>query len=197
MASNDYQFVTKWRFDNTTPDEVDSILTRGEDLARWWPSVYLDVKKLAPSGPDGTGARFELFTQGWLPYRLRWSFTVTRANHPNSFAIAATGDFVGTGEWSIVAAEGGKVDVTYDWVISADKPLLKYLSFIMKPFFSLNHQWAMERGREALELELRRVHGDKDVPAPRGPVPAWKSGGTVLFVIGGFAAVIWALKNLL
>ena len=197
MAANDYQFVTKWRFDGTTIEEIDAILSKGEGLARWWPSVYLGVKKLEAGGPGGVGTRFELDTQGWLPYRLRWSFVVTRADHPRSFAIEAQGDFVGHGEWTIAPVEGGKVDVTYVWTISADKPLLKYLSFLFKPFFSLNHQWAMERGREGMELELRRRHGEQNVPAPRPPVPAWKSGGILLLVFGGAASVIWAIRNLL
>ena len=35
------------------------------------------------------------------------------------------------------------VNIIYDWRIRANKPLLRYLSFIMKPIFSANHHWAM------------------------------------------------------
>jgi len=31
-------------------------------------------------------------------------------------------------------------DITYDWRIRADKPLLRYLSFVFKPIFSANHR---------------------------------------------------------
>jgi len=63
---------------------------------------------------------------------------------------------------------GEFVDVTYDWRIVAEKPLLRYGSFALRPFFAANHRWAMARGHESLALELRRRRGEKDVPAPPG-----------------------------
>jgi hypothetical protein len=193
VASNDYRFVTRWHF-NATAEEVDAILSDGESLARWWPSVYLEVKTLAAGGPDGIGKRVGLLTQGWLPYRLRWEFTVTRADRPRGFAIDANGDFVGTGVWRFEPA-GDQLEVTYEWTIRADKALLKYLSFAMKPFFSLNHHWAMERGREALGLELQRRRGIR-VPSPRGPVPAWYSLGALAIGCSTLGALVWALARL-
>ena len=44
--------------------------------------------------------------------------------------------------------------MTYDWKIRADKPLLRYLSFLLKPIFSANHRWAMAQGEKALRAEL-------------------------------------------
>ena len=66
------------------------------------------------------------------------------------------------------------VDVTYDWRISAEKPLLRYGSLLFRPIFAANHRWAMARGEESLKLELLRRHAptaaDRDaVPAPPGP----------------------------
>jgi hypothetical protein len=51
--------------------------------ARWWPSVYIDVKK--------RGDIVELYTKGWLPYTLRWSFRVLETK-PDGFIIEAFGD---------------------------------------------------------------------------------------------------------
>jgi hypothetical protein len=48
------------------------------------------------------------------------------------------------------------VDVSYDWRIRADKPLLRWLSFLLKPVFRWNHHWAMARGEESLRAELVR-----------------------------------------
>lgn len=67
----------------------------------------------------------------------------------------ASGDFVGRGVWSIVQ-DGAFVDVSFDWKLLAEKPLLRYLSFLLKPAFEANHRWAMEQGRKDLELELER-----------------------------------------
>lgn len=43
-----------------------------------------------------------------------------------------------------------------DWYVTADKPLLKYLSPIFKPMFRANHYWAMDQRKESLERELKR-----------------------------------------
>ena len=67
--------------------------------------------------------------------------------------LVASGDFVGRGIWTLVQ-DGSDVLVTYDWKILAEKPLLRNLSFIMKPIFGANHYWAMAKGEESLKLEL-------------------------------------------
>jgi hypothetical protein len=172
MRSNDYHFVTHWRVQSTC-EEISQIIGNGPDLVRWWPSVYLDVQELTPGGPDGIGKEIGLYTKGWLPYTLRWQFRVTAANPPHGFTLEAWGDFVGRGVWSF-AQDGEWVDITYDWSIRADKPLLRNLSFIMKPLFSANHHWAMRMGEISLRLELARRHAPTlaaraAVPEPPGP----------------------------
>jgi hypothetical protein len=39
----------------------------------------------------------------------------------------------------------------------------------MKPLFSANHHWAMNKGFESLNLELRRRNGEQNVPPPPKP----------------------------
>jgi len=172
MASNDYEFVTRWRVQGTVA-EVKEILGDAASLPRWWPSVYLDVSVLVPGDPAGVGKTVELLTQGWLPYQLRWRFVTTEAR-ADGFTLEATGDFEGRGVWTFVQA-GSDVDVTYDWRIRARKALLRSLSWLLKPVFAANHRWAMARGEESLALELRRRRAVTDadraaIPAPPGPM---------------------------
>ena len=161
MAGNEYAFVTRWRVEGPI-EEVSDILDDAEGLPRWWPSVYLDVSKR----PDGV---VDLYTQGWLPYTLRWSFRITERHYPYGFSLEASGDFVGRGVWTF-KQDGPSADITYDWRIRADKPLLRYLSFVFKPLFAANHRWAMARGEESLKLELRRRHAH--TPAELAAIPA-------------------------
>jgi hypothetical protein len=163
MAANDYHFITHWRLRGTR-EEIAAILSDAADLPRWWPSVYLDARVLAPGDEQGIGKYVELHTKGWLPYTLRWRFRVTKANPPKGFEIAAEGDFVGRGIWTF-APDDEYVHVIYDWMIRADKPVLRYFSWIMKPIFAANHRWAMARGEESLKLELARRRAD--TPAER------------------------------
>lgn len=174
MASNDYHFITRWRVEGDVR-EVADILNDPLSLPRWWPSVYLDVWEVQPAGPDGTGRVIGLYTKGWLPYTLRWQFSVSESNYPFGFRIEAHGDFVGRGIWTI-EQDGPWVDVTYDWKIEAAMPLLKYGSFAMKPIFSWNHRWAMARGEESMKIELQRRRATTQeardsVPSPPGPTP--------------------------
>jgi hypothetical protein len=140
---------------------------------RWWPSVYLEVLVLEPGDARGLGRVVSLFTKGWLPYTLRWQFEVSEVHHPHGFRLEAWGDFVGRGIWTFTAA-GDAVIVTYDWKITAAKPLLRDLSFVLKPIFAANHHWAMRMGDISLRLELarRRARTEAErarIPAPPGP----------------------------
>jgi hypothetical protein len=144
---NDYVFVTRWRVEATI-EEVSEILDDALSLPRWWPSVYLEVRKL----PDGV---IDLYTKGWLPYTLHWRFRITESRQPHGFSLEAWGDLVGRGVWTLTQ-DGRYADVVYDWRVRADKPILRYGSFIFKPIFAANHRWAMARGEVSLKLELLR-----------------------------------------
>jgi hypothetical protein len=104
---------------------------------------------------------------------LRWESITTGAQRPNLLAIRASGDFSGRGIWSIVQ-DGGFADITFDWKLTVRKPLVRYLSFALKPLFEANHRWAMEQGRTSLELELARgrtrtVEEMNAIAEPPGP----------------------------
>ncbi len=162
-----YHFVTHWRV-RATDKEVFDVLSDPIGLKRWWPSVYLDVKVLDPGDPaTHEGRLIGLHTKGWLPYTLKWQFTVTRSNPPHGFELVAMGDFMGIGIWTLTQ-QGEFAHVTYDWQVAVRKPLIRYLSPVFRPVFGANHRWAMARGLESLELELRRRRGES-VPAPPGP----------------------------
>jgi hypothetical protein len=177
MACADYEFVTRWRV-RGTPEEVFRIIDDPPALPRWWPSVYLEVIEREPGDTNGVGKVVDLLTKGWLPYTLRWRLRTLEKVAPTRIVLEAYGDFMGQGVWTFAAAEpvSGKpvTDVTYDWRIRAEKPLLRSLSWLLKPVFSANHRWAMARGEESLKLELlRRRAADEGersgIPAPPPP----------------------------
>jgi hypothetical protein len=168
MPSNDYHFITHWRIEGTV-QEVTEILNNAEELARWWPSVYLGVKVLESGDGAGLGRVVDLYTKGWLPYTLRWQFRVTDVRQ-DGFTLLAHGDFEGRGIWTF-KQEGPWVHGIYDWKISAEKPLLRYFSFITKPIFAANHRWAMAKGEESLKLELLRRRAASEQERARIPTP--------------------------
>lgn len=188
MASNDYHFITHWRVRGTV-DEVAQVIGDAPSLARWWPSVYLDVQEIESGDVQGVGKVIDLYTKGWLPYTLRWRFRIADVQPAQSITLEAQGDFVGRGIWTF-AQDGAWVDLTYDWRIRAEKPLLRWLSPLLKPVFSANHRWAMRQGEESLWLELERCRATTPadlarIPPPPGPTPSWSPW----VLVGAFAAV--------
>jgi hypothetical protein len=158
MGSADYEFQTVWRVAGT-PDEVAAILGDATALPRWWPSVYLaaepSVGNMENRPSSGLPGPVYLHTKGWLPYTLRWTLTVTEPVTSRGLALPAAGDLTGTGRWTF-EEDGPETVITYDWRVSAAKPLLRRMSWLLKPAFSSNHRWAMASGQESLALELRR-----------------------------------------
>ncbi len=156
MSTNQYHFITKWEF-NASIEEVFKLIENGSDLPRWWPEVYLSAKAEKIGRLDRIGDKIHFQTKGWLPYTLHWTAEVISLNVPNHMEIKATGDFIGTGIWTL-SQTGALTKVQFDWHILAEKPLLRYFSFIAKPIFSWNHHWAMARGFESLKAELLRAN---------------------------------------
>ena len=165
----DYEFRTVWRVAGTV-GEVRDVLADGRSLPRWWPAVYLSVDVVDEGDGRGNGSEIAVFTTGWLPYTLRWTMRVTEPMTDTGFALSATGDLVGTGRWAF-AQDGPEVVITYDWRVGARKPLLRRLTWLLRPVFAANHRWAMARGEESLRLELRRRRATSEAERLQVPPP--------------------------
>jgi hypothetical protein len=153
VLSRKWQTTNDWRVEATVA-EVYSILEDTSDLGRWWSSVYFDVKVLEPARENGMGKRISLKATGWLPYILSLEF-VTTEKKEDGFTVKATGELEGTGVWKF-EQDGAFVNITFDWTVIANKPIIEKLSFLLKPIFRSNHNWTMRRGEESLKLELLR-----------------------------------------
>src|ERR671915_76913 len=69
-------------------------------------------------GPPAPGRRARVKARGYLPYRLRFE-----------------------------PVEGG-TRATLDWRPVVNKPLVRYLTPVLRPLFASNHYWTMRRGQE-------------------------------------------------
>jgi len=193
LANNNYHFITHWRVESTI-NEVSEVLGDPLALMRWWPSVYLDVKVVEPGEEHGLGRVVNLYTKGWLPYTLRWDFRVTEVRK-DGFTLVAWGDFDGRGIWTF-EQDGPWVNITYDWKIKAEKPLLRYFSFIMKPLFSANHHWAMAKGEESLKFELARRHAASQAELVHIPAPPQPTSSSPVPLLFG-AVAVFAIATIL
>jgi hypothetical protein len=198
---NQYAFLSHWRVEGTC-GEVADVLGDPLALPRWWPSVYLDVEEIRPSDERGLGRCVRLHTAGWLPYTLRWEFEIVESRYPSGYTLVASGDFDGVGVWTF-EQDGAFVNAIYDWRrLTAEKPVLRNLSFLLKPLFEANHRWAMAQGEQSLVLELARRRATSDaaraqIPPPPGPVTYAAIGLIVgaAAVAGGLAYLVFRARR--
>ncbi len=167
---DDYHFVDRWRVEGDV-NEVADIIEDALSLPSWWGSVYFEVKELEPGESNhGIGKVISVRAGGWLPYTLKINFRTVESNYPHGFTMDATGDLEGKGIWTF-GQDGPFVDVTYDWTIRANKPIIEKFSFLLKPIFRRNHNWTMRRGEESLKLELLRRLAKSPEELARIPPP--------------------------
>jgi hypothetical protein len=104
----------------------------------------------------------------------------------------------GRGIWTF-EQDGEWVNITYDWKISADKPILRTLSPILKPIFSLNHDWAMAKGLQSLKLEIARRNAVNDIARAFVPPPPGPTTSSPIPMLLGTAALLmlaaWLLSR--
>jgi hypothetical protein len=113
--------------------------------------VYLDVEADCPP-QVGCVSRHEF--KGRLPYHLNTTSEIVRMDRPREFEVKVVGDLTGRGVWTLTSGNG-RVRVRFDWRVLADRPLLRYLTPILRPIFRWNHNWSIKRAIEGLEPYAR------------------------------------------
>jgi hypothetical protein len=149
-----YEIVSRWRVTGAV-GEVYTVLTDAPSLPRWWPEAYTKVIEIAPGDSRGCGRISDIVTRGFLPYDVNWRLSVVEVNPPKMIRVEATGDLTGEGEWRLVQ-EGGEVALAYTWRVRVEKPWMQRLEFLLKPLFTINHNYVMRRGEAGLRRELAR-----------------------------------------
>jgi uncharacterized protein YndB with AHSA1/START domain len=145
-----YSFVTHWLFDAPI-EPVWEALDAAERYPEWWPSI-VEYRDLTPK-IHGLGARAERVVKGRLPYRLRYTTTVTRYEPRHEIAYDAVGDLTGSGRFAL-HEEGGRTHVVFHWEVSTSGTWLNLLAPFFKPLFAWNHNWVMAQGECGLAKRL-------------------------------------------
>jgi quercetin dioxygenase-like cupin family protein/uncharacterized protein YndB with AHSA1/START domain len=148
-----YVFVDEWDVDAPIEAIFDA-LADARTYPDWWGRVYRSVEA---DGPPRLGQISRQHFKGLLPYQLRTSSEIVRLEPPNQVGAKVVGDLRGDGLWTLTQREGGRVHVRFDWIVYADKPLLRTLTPLLRPLFRWNHGWAIARAREGLEPYARRT----------------------------------------
>lgn len=152
MPWNAYRFVEHWNIP-ARPEVVWDVLADGTLLPLWWRGVYLESVPLGAYAGPAVGNRHRAKARGFLPYRLRFELESLALERPRLVKVGVRGDLTGT--WTATlspTAAGTRVDI--EQVVTADKPLLRWFSPLLKPLFAWNHRWTTPRGEQGLTAYL-------------------------------------------
>jgi hypothetical protein len=152
MASNYYLFVDRF----TAPCDVETAyhyIKKIEEYPRWWGKVYKRIEKLKDAPEDEPGAKYSITIGGFLPYTLTVENEVTHVDRPNLIRFDAFGDLHGKGTWLFRQVNNG-TEITFDWRVAANKKLIRWFSFLLKPLFKANHHYCMVKAKQGIEKDL-------------------------------------------
>ena len=144
--AREYVFVDEWDVD-APMEAVFDALADARTYPEWWKPVYFSVE--GESEP-GLGQVTRHFFKGKLPYTLEMEGRTTSYDRPTSIEFDVDGDLRGHGKWTLTS-RAGKTHVRWDWVVFADKPIVRALTPVLRPLFRWNHNWAVKRAVEGLE----------------------------------------------
>jgi uncharacterized protein YndB with AHSA1/START domain len=145
-----YVFVDEWDVDAPI-EHVFEALADARTYPKWWRPVYIEAEA---DGPPAVGCSSRALFKGRLPYRLRTTSTIVALDRPHRIEGEVVGDLSGLGIWTLTPRNGG-THVRFDWQVNADRPLLRYLTPVLRPLFRWNHNWAIARAVEGLEPYAR------------------------------------------
>jgi uncharacterized protein YndB with AHSA1/START domain len=158
-VAREYVFVDEWDV-SAPPEAAFDALADSRTYPEWWRPVYLEVEA---DGPPRIGGEAHHRFKGRLPYVLELEAKLTSLDRPSRFEVEVDGDLRGHGTWTFTPLESGGTHLRWDWIVHADRPLLRYLTPILRPLFRWNHNWAVARAREGLEPYLA-VNGGSESP---------------------------------
>ena len=140
-----FHFRSGWELQGNIDDVADLFL-QTENICHWWSDCFAATEVIEPGNENADGRVVRLVTRGALPYYLKFNLRISGVEYPNRFVVHSDGNFVGRGVVRL-SQSADKVIVNFDWRILFDKPILKYFSRLLRPFFVANHRWIMHRGQ--------------------------------------------------
>lgn len=158
MPSNVFRFDEEWLIHEAKPDEVWEVLSDAELLPAWWGDVYREVVPLNKLGKGKVGARSKARARGALPYELNFIIEAAELVPGKRIVVKTYGDFDGVWTADLFPDNGGtRVQLT--WQVIVERPILKFLSPLLRPAFAWNHRWTTPRGEAGLRRHLAERRG--------------------------------------
>ena len=154
MPSNVFRFEENWEIPGATVSEVYDVLADGRLLPLWWKGVYLEAAPLSEgAGSPKLGDKLRARARGALPYELNFNLEAVVLEPGKRVVVKSTGDYDGT--WSAtLSPRNGGVHMDIVWEVTVLRPIMRFLSPVLRPVFAWNHNWTKTRGENGLRAYL-------------------------------------------
>jgi len=153
MPSNVFRFDEHWDIPGFGSAAVYDVLADAELLPLWWGEVYRSVTPVNGLGKGKVGARAKARARGALPYELNFEIEAAELVPGKRVGVKTYGDFDGI--WTAdLKPEGDGTRVDLVWQVTVERPVLKFLSPLLRPAFAWNHRWTTPRGEAGLRVYL-------------------------------------------
>ncbi|MDF2748685.1 MAG: hypothetical protein K0S98_2972 [Propionibacteriaceae bacterium] len=154
LVADQYVFIDEWDVD-APQEQVFDVLVDSRTYPEWWTPTYVGGESDGPPKP-GTVSRVRFKAK--LPFTFTVTSRLVRVDRPNEFETLVEGDLGGVAVWTLTP-RNGKVHVRFDWRVSADHPLIRFLTPVLRPIFRWNHKMAIGQAKRNLEPYVRRRAG--------------------------------------
>ncbi|MFS8098388.1 SRPBCC family protein [Lentzea alba] len=145
MSLHRYRFRSVWHV-CAPPAAVYDVLSDIANYPLWWTEV-----RSATKIDDESGV---IRCRSFLPFDIVVNVRHSIANQQAGLLRAQlSGDLEGFASWEIIGRDGG-TDLVFDQEVVVNKPLLRRLVLIAKPFFRGNHDLMMRGGLKGLKQVL-------------------------------------------
>lgn len=151
LMATHYAFTTYWEIRAPLPQVWDAIY-HSLEWPRWWKGV-LDVTEIEKGDVHGIGGVRSYTWKSVLPYQLTFNLRLTEIDTHRYLKGKAFGELEGEGEW-FFEEKNGITCIRYNWTVHTNKAWMNYLSFILKPAFTFNHNIVMGWGAKGLAKNL-------------------------------------------
>ena len=153
MPSNVFRFDEAWEIPGFSPEQVWDVLSDAELLPLWWGDAYKEIVPLDRLGKGKVGSKAKARARGALPYELNFIVEAIEMEPGKLVGVRTHGDFEGLWRAELSPkADGTHVKLT--WIVTVERPILKFLSPLLRPAFAWNHRWTTPRGEAGLRRYL-------------------------------------------
>ncbi len=146
-----YSFVTQWQIKAPLP-AVWNAVYHSLEWPNWWKGVVA-VRELEKGDALGIDSVRAYTWKSILPYQLTFNMRLTDLETHRYMKGTAFGELEGMGEWFFEERDGITY-IRYNWNVYTNKAWMNYLSFLLKPAFTFNHNIVMRWGAKGLAKKL-------------------------------------------